>query len=279
MKLIHTLLLLLSENRLQDDLAMAGQCLKSLEKSTYKTVIVYNQGVFSQDMLKNFLARFDLDCRVIGEGVNVGTTVGRRQCLEYIWEHFPDTLYISEIHVDMVFTHHWEDALVEYLDCHDEPLISCGIIDKQGNLPFLGKTAVLPDINEQFDDFLKSLRENSILHGFTNPCIHVSSILKETGGYNPLFLKGRQCFEDDSMLLGYYYYYGTKQNWHPKISYQSVVYHAVAGQRLNVQGTILVNLNGLIKQYGAMGLRALSTLHRSAWHQNFFMQQYNDIIK
>jgi hypothetical protein len=279
MKLVHTLLLLLSESRLQDDVAMAEKCLKSLEKSTYRTVVVYNQGVFAHDKLKKFLEAFDLDFHVIGEGANAGTTIGRHRCLEYIWECFPDTQYISEIHVDMVFTQHWEDALVDYLDCHDEPLISCGIVDKQGNLPFLGKTAVLPDANKPLDAFLQDLRENSIIHGFTNPCVHVSKILKETGGYDPHFLKGRQCFEDDSVLLGYYYYYGTKRNWYPKISYQSVVYHAVAGQRLNVDGNILDNLNGLIKQYGAMGLKSLGTLHQSAWHKSFFLRRYNDLIK
>jgi hypothetical protein len=106
----------------------------------------------------------------------------------------------------------------------------------------------------------------------------VSEILKATGGYNVQFLKGGQCFEDDSMLLGYYYYYGTKANWHPKIYFGSVVYHAVAGQRNGVSGNVMVNFNGLVRQYGAMGLKALCGLHESQWHKRFFFEQYNSIV-
>ena len=139
-------------------------------------------------------------------------------------------------------------------------------------LLFLNKKPEKPE-GTDFDSFLLSLRTDEVLHGFTNPCVHVSSILKDTGGYNTTFLKGQQCFEDDSMLLGYYYYYGTKRAWHPKVNFNSVVYHAIAGQRLGVQGNIFVNLNGMIRQYGAMGIKALSTLHRSEWHKQYFENQ------
>jgi hypothetical protein len=277
--LIHTLLFMLRENRLTDDLAMAKDCLKSLEKSTYHTVVVYNQGFFTGDRLKEFLSDFRLDVHIIGEGINAGTAAGRQRCFEYVWERFPECGYISELHLDMTFPEHWEDALVDYLGSHDEPMVSCGIIDKQGNMPFLNKTAMLPQSREEYDIFLQSLRENEILHGFTNPCIHVSAILKETGGYNPLFLKGGQCFEDDSMLLGYYYYYGTKRNWYPKINFNSVVYHAVAGQRLNMGGNVMVNFGGLVKQYGLMGLKHLCVLHKSAWHKSFFAEQYDKLLR
>ena len=278
MRLIHTLLFLLRDDRLADDLILANECLKSLEGSIYKTVVVFNQGIFSGGKLKEYLGQFALDFHVIGEGVNVGTAAGRQRCFEYVWENFPDCGYISELHLDMVFPGRWEEALIDYLDAHDEPMVSCGIIDKQGNMPFINKSAVLPQDREEYDAFLQGLREDIVLHGFTNPCIHASQILKEAGGYNPLFLKGGQCFEDDSMLLSYYYYYGTKRNWYPKINFNAVVYHAVAGQRLNMGGNVMVNFNGLVKQYGLMGLKHLSTLHKSAWHRSFFAMQYDKLL-
>ncbi len=278
MTLIHTLLFMLRENRLTDDLDMAKSCLKSLEKSSFSTVVVYNQGFFTIDKLKEFLSGFRLDVHIIGEGINVGTAAGRQRCFEYIWEKFPECKYISELHLDMIFPESWEDALIAYLDTHDEPMVCCGIIDQQGNMPFLKKNAILPQNKEEYGVFLQGLRDNAILHGFTNPCVHASMILKEAGGYNPLFLKGGQCFEDDSMLLGYYYYFGTKRNWFPKINFNSVVYHAVAGQRLNMGGNVMVNFNGLVKQYGLMGLKHLSTLHKSAWHRSYFAEQYDKLL-
>ncbi|HWQ78763.1 MAG TPA: hypothetical protein VN381_08090 [Anaerovoracaceae bacterium] len=278
MKLVHTLLFMLRRDQ-PKDLPLAAECLKSLANSTYRTVVIYNQGDLSNDSLKAFVAPFRLECHIIGDGVNVGTAAGRQKCFEYIWERMPDTAYISELHLDMLFPPHWEDALVKYLESNDEPLISCGIVDKEGHMPFLNKEVTLPDAFAQRMDFLDSLRTDSIVPGFTNPCVHVSEILKEAGGYNAAVLKGLQCFEDDSMLLGYYYYYGTKRGWYPKINYNSVVYHAVAGQRLTMKDNVLINYNGLVKQYGIMGLKALSTLHSSPWHKNFFSDRYLDSIR
>lgn len=282
MRLIHTLLFLFREGRIEEDISLATACLKSLEKATYKTVIVYNQGFLTDEQVKDFLKYFDLNCIVIGDGVNVGTVVGRQACFEYIWANYADTDYISEIHLDMIFPPHWEDALVEYLDKNDEPMISSGIIDAQKNLNFLDQTAqyIPTDLNE-FDEFLENLRIDKIVHGFTNPCVHVSKILKIAGGYDKNFLKGKQCHEDDSMLLGYYYYYGTKENWHPKVNYNTVVYHAIAGQRMVLEdfgANVNLNYNGLILQYGVMGLKHLSELHKSAWHKNFFGAEYNRLI-
>jgi len=276
MRLIHTLLFLFRQDNILQDITLAEACLKSLEKSTHKTVVVYNQGFFSNDDLKAFLGRFNLNCIVIGNATNVGTVVGRQSCFEYIWANYPETMFISEIHLDMIFTHNWEDALVDYLENNDEPMISAGIVDQNGYLNFLEKYINKnQDEFENYDEFLKSLACNNVVHGFTNPCIHVSKILQETGGYNAEFLKGKQCYEDDSMLLGYFYYYGTKVKWHPKVNYNSVVYHAVAGQRLGLFDSVLLNYNGLVKQYGAMGLKHLSELHRSVWHINYFREQYN----
>ncbi len=279
MRLIHTLLLLCRETNRAQDLAMVETCLKSLEQSTYKTVVVYNQGCLSNDELQAYLKNFALRFYIIGEGANTGTTIGRQACFRYIWENFSETEYISEIHPDMIFPSHWEDAPVAYLASHDEPMVSCGIVDHTGNMPFLNKAVTLPASPDAYGDFLETLREDTIRRGFTVPCIHVSPILRETGGYDPAFLKGKQCFEDDSMLLGYYYYYGTRADWHPKVCYGSVVYHAVAGQRMNLDGNIVDNFNGLLRQYGAVGLKHLSTLHTSEWHKRFFKQQYDAFAK
>jgi len=279
MRLVHTLLYLFRENRAAEDSMMTAACLKSLEKSTYNTVVIYNQGIKSSDELMEELKAFSLDVHVIGDGVNVGTAAGRQKCFEYIWTHMPDTEFISEIHPDMILTPHWEDALVEYLDSHDEPLISCGIVDQNGNMPFLNKKVTVDAGRPDLDEFLAALKTDQVVRGFTCPCIHVSAILKVTGGYNTAFLKDRQCFEDDSMLLGYYYYYGTKRAWYPKVNYNSVVYHAVAGQRLDMKGNVMVNFNGLVRQYGAMGLKALASIHESRWHQNFFTRKYNELAR
>ncbi len=274
--LVHTLLFLLRHDQ---DLMLAVNCLESLEGSTHRTVVIYNQGDWSNDRLRGFLKFFRLDCHVIGEGINVGTSVGRQKCFAYIWQNMPGTQYISELHLDMIFSNHWEDALVRYLENSDEPMISCGIVDKGGNMPFLEQTVALPSITAQLGDFVAGLRTDRVVHGFTNPCVHKSEILQETGGYHTEFLRGTQCFEDDSMLLGYYYYYGTRRRWQPKVNYNSVVYHELAGQRLTAGGGTALNYAGLVKQYGAMGLKALSELHNSAWHKGFFSDRYKEEIK
>lgn len=274
--LVHTLLFMFQQN---NDLIYTTNLLKSLTNSSYKTVIVYNQGCLNNEQLKLLFSPYPLNFYIIGNGANVGTSAGRQKCFEYIWEHFSNTKYISELHLDMIVPKNWEDSLITYLKTNDEPLICSGIVDKNGHMPFLEKDITLPETPSEYPDFLKTLSTNTIKRGFTNPCIHVSEILKKTGGYNTNFLKGLQCFEDDSMLLGYYYYYGTKYNWHPNINYNSVVYHMVAGQRMNSGGNSNDNFNGLIKQYGYMGLHALSSIHTSPWHKQFFQNKYKEGIK
>lgn len=266
------------ENNAENDLAMADACLSSLENSTFNTVVVYNQGFISNAQLQDYLTKYTLETIVLGEGVNAGIVAGRQHCFKYIWEHFPDSNFISELHMDMIFSSNWEDPLIAYLERSNEPMVGCGIIDRQGEMPFSEKSVSLPPLDQINTAFLKTLQEDRICPGFTNPCIHASRILKEIGGYNTQFLTGKQCFEDDSMLLGYFYYYGTRAAWHPKINLNSVVYHAVAGQRLTITDDIKVNYNGLVRQYGAMGLSHLSCLHQSQWHKHFFAMGYNDLI-
>jgi len=81
------------------------------------------------------------------------------------------------------------------------------------------------------------------------------------------------------MLLGYYYYYGARRGWRPKVNYNSVVYHALAGQLMAAGGKTGENYAGLVKQYGVMGLKALSELHSSAWHKKYFSDRYMEGIK
>ena len=277
MRLIHTLLFFIREDRIAEDKILAAICLKSLEKSTYRDVVLYNQGCLTNEELKEFLSQFNLNFTVIGDAQNTGTVVGRQRCFESIWETHPDTEYISEIHLDMLFPQHWEDPLVDYLDKNDEPMISCGIIDSQGVMGFIdSQVHTIPADCTSFQEFLNSLKCDKIVYGFTNPCIHKSKIIQFTGGYNPRFLKGKHCFEDDSMLLGYFYYYGTRTNWKPKVNYHSVVYHQTAGQRLTVSNNVYMNFFGLIKQYGVMGLKHLSQLHQSELHKQYFEQQYHN---
>lgn len=274
--LVHTLLLLFRKEFLQQDQELARICLSSLESSKYKTVIIYNQGYLSNQQLEEFLRGFELNFIIIGEGENVGISRGRQNCFEYIWKYMREVKYISELHLDMIFTPLWEEVLIEYLETHEEPMISCGIVDKDGDMKFIeGTIKEIPKDTREMQEVLRELTNNQIVHGFTHPCIHVSHILEEIGGYDLRFLKGKQCFEDDSLLLGYYYYYGTKAKWYPKVNYQSVVYHAIAMQRLELTDNITINFNGLVKQYGAMGLKHLSELHRSSWQVNFFQGQFN----
>jgi hypothetical protein len=42
---------------------------------------------------------------------------------------------------------------------------------------------------------------------------------------------------------------------------------------------VAINFNGLIRQYGAEGLKHLSELHCSAWQKNYFKKQYEAMIK
>jgi len=272
---VHTLLFFLRENSLALDLARAEKCLKSLEKSTFKTIVIYNQGFWDNDRLQDYLEPFSLDCTIIGSGANVGIVEGRQLCFEWIWRHFPNASFVSELHLDMVFTHNWEAPLVEYLETHNEPVVGCGIVDKFGQMPFQNTATTIPpsDLNA-FDDYLTQLSVDSIAHGFTHPCVHNLDILKEIGGLDTALLKGKQAFEDDSLLLGYYYYYGTKANWKPKVNYNTVVYHEIGGQRYDLADGVMINFAGLIKQYGVMGLKQLAGLHANDWSVHFFKQQY-----
>lgn len=255
---------------------MADHCLKSLSNSSFKSVVIYNQGYLSNNKLNQLFKNYDLDCTIIGDGKNIGIVAARQRSFEYIWNNFHDAEYVSELHLDMVFPTGWEDNLIDYLSQNDEPVISAGIIDKTGQCHLLPEQQVsIPSQLSDFDNFLLGLRKDLIISGFTHPCIHALNVLREVGGYNLKYLRGNQCFEDDSLLLSYYLYYGTRADWRPKINYNSVVYHAVASQRLDMNDDSVYNYTGLVWQYGMMGQEYLSRLHANPPQKNFFQKQCN----
>jgi hypothetical protein len=269
MELIHTLLFLLRPAQLMEDLMMTQLCLSSLEKSSHKTVVVYNQGCWDNDTLTAYLQQYALNCIVIGSGSNAGTVLGHQQCFETIYAHYPEAAFISEIHPDMVFAPEWEDALLAYLKTHDEPVVSAGIVTDPALL-------MLPE--GDLSARLLEQRSDRIENGFNLPCIHKAEVLKATDGYDARFLKGMQAFEDDSLLLGYYYYYGTRQNWRPKINYNSIVYHAVGGQRFTLNDDMFINYRGLVKQYGFKGLEVLSNILVNPIQTIFFADMFRSNV-
>ena len=275
MSLVHTLLFFIRCDHYTDDLTQAKQCLKSLSQSTYKKLVIYNQGGLSNNEVRQLVGEYDLECFILGDGTNVGIVAGRQKCFEFIWNELPDSKYVSELHVDMIFPDCWENKLIDYLESNDEPMISCGIVDSCGYFAYLEEQIQeLPQKFEEWSPFLQELRRDVILPGFAHPCIHVMKALRDVGGYDLEFLKGNQCFEDDSLLLSYYLYYGTRTDWFPKINYNSVVYHGVAMQRLGLDNCML-NYIGLIQQYGLIGLKYLSKLHSNPYQKQFFERQFN----
>ncbi len=279
--LIHTLLFMASAENEKEHMDKAFKCLKSLEDSCYKTVVVYNQGRLSNEQLKAYLKEFKLNFVVIGDGKNVGIVQGRQRCFEFVWSFFPEAKYISELHIDMVFTKDWERPLIEFLEGNDEPMACCAIVDKQGYMKYLDRwvKGEIPQEIGQLQNMLGGLKSDDVINGFNHPCIHKASILRAVGGYDTSFMKGMQCFEDDSLLIGYFYYYGARAAWKPKVVCSSVVYHEVGGQRYELKASIMINFNGLIRQYGAMGLKHLSQLHESQWHKSFFYEKYDELRK
>ncbi|MDR1000420.1 MAG: hypothetical protein LBL96_06435 [Clostridiales bacterium] len=273
----HTLLFMLRKEHSAEDLGLAGSCLKSLQKSAYKNVVVYNQGFYTNSELQDYLSQYDLNWFIIGDASNVGIVRGRQRCFEYIWETMPEMGYISELHLDMLFSQDWELPLVELLQTTREPVMSCGFINKYGILAHLNKRLVeMPQNLEQMEQTLAQVRFDGIVTGFGHPCIHKAEILKAMGGYDTNFMTAKHFCEDDSLLLSYYYYLGTQLKWMPKMTYKSVVYHACEGQRLTVDVDGYENFNGIVKQYGAMGMKHLYEIHNGK--KKFFLDKYNEMI-
>ncbi len=268
MDILHTLLFYVREEHRLNDLALAGRCLKSLENSVSTAVVVYNQGCLTSDELAEFLKSFALECTIIGDGTNAGIVAGRQAAFTYILREYPYVRFISELHTDMIFKSRWEAALMSYLEANDEPVISCGITSDGG---------VLARFPDGVDAFLASFQSDRIERGFNHPCLHKMEVLRAVGGYDTRFLTGKHAFEDDSLLIGYHYYYGTRAAWHPKINCNSFVYHAVGAQRYGLSGDLFENFDGLVRQYGALGVGVLAELHVSPWQKDFFTAKFAEL--
>jgi len=270
--LVHTMpFMILKENELQ----MAENCLYSFaEANANEPLVLYNQGYLTNNELIDFINQFKLKFIILGEGRNIGIPAARQNCFEYIWNNIPNTKYISELHVDMIFTKGWSDTIIEYLQKSREPMLSPGILtvygelhpDKKGE-----KSVSVPNDTIELKSLLEMLASDRICEGFVHPVIHKSDILKEIGGYDLDFLKGQQGYEDDSILLGYRYYMGTGASWRPKAYLKAMVYHISLAQRMqmkNIQNETSKNLDGLVKQYGVYGLKQLSQIHRNNFFDN-----------
>lgn len=264
----HTLLLLIRADRRDADLAMARVCLSSLGAAGAERLVVANQGCLDNDELASLLARCRLTATVVGEGCNVGIAAARQACFAEVWRRWPDVEFVSELHLDMVVPPGWTSPLVQFLAATDHPMVSPGILTAAGELQPMGEWLSADqrptDIGGLLN-LLERLRRPAVVPGFVHPVIHRSDVLRTVGGYDPVFLRGPQGYEDDSLLLGYLYYMGRRSGWRPHCCLDSVVYHATMGQRLGLAGDqsdVATNLRGLVNQYGLYGLRDLAGLHR-----------------
>ncbi|MEW6172545.1 MAG: hypothetical protein AB1510_05680 [Bacillota bacterium] len=267
-EVVHTLACLI---RNQEDMALADKCFESLARSCPNDLFVlYNQGSLSNDELAAYLARFNLQAEILGEGRGVGHPRGKKACFDHIWARHQDAKFISEIHLDMIFPPGWTEALIDFLQTHDEePLVCPGILTAQGELhPERRGESVLSNIPvdnlERMNHLLLGLTNNNVLEGWVHPVIHRAEVLKAVGGYDTRFLKGTQGYEDDSLLVGIRYYLGTRRNWKPKCCMQVRVYHATLFQRVtmpDINEAFQLNLRGLIYQYGVKGLMELNAIY------------------
>lgn len=276
--IVHTLPFLLRD---QNDLTMADNCFASLQKTEDTCVILFNQGYMNNTELSAYLSNYRIKFVVLGSGQNVGIPAARQQCMEYIWENIPECRFISEIHVDMIFPASWHLPLVKYLETNDEPMVCPGIITQFGAIcppSQVVQSPEMPAVPEAIIALCEKLKDDKVCEGFVHPVVHKSDVLKRIGGYDTRLLKGQQGYEDDSILLGYRYYMGTRTDWKPKICMASYVYHATLAQRMSVCNSseeFMVNFNGLCKQYGVYGLLQLAEIHGN----NHFLTLANMVIE
>ena len=278
MSIIHTMPLLIRSGEAEsEDIKMLAVCLESLSLTENSTVVIYNQGTLSRDDLTRLCSRYNLNVIILGEGSNVGIAQARQACFRYIWENHPETEYISEIHVDMVFPRNWHVPLTQCLSCSEEPMLSPGILTLSGELQPIGSRIQLPATYIELIEVLNQLPRAEISVGFVHPVVHKSAVLQQIGGYDTDFLKGKQGYEDDSLLLGYLYYMGTRSGWRPKCLLSSWVYHATMAQRMSLPDRheqFHLNEKGLFQQYGAYGMRQLSAIHANAPHFKELIHKY-----
>lgn len=275
--LIHTLPLLLRQEELVEDLAMLEACLSTLALSPQRSVIIYNQGCLTNEELQQLISEWGVEAHILGDGQNIGIAPARQVCFEYIWRELPQTVWISEIHVDMIFPAHWYAPLLSYLEASGEPMVSPGIVMASGEMQPLGGKTTVQTTTEGWLELLATLPRDEVVHGYSHPVIHRNEDLRAISGYDIRLLKGKQGYEDDSLLVAYSYYIGTRQRWRPRVCLQSWVYHATLAQRMSIADKHIDfarNELGLVAKYGIEGLRELARLHEQPVSFLQLMEKY-----
>lgn len=281
MDIIHTLPFFVRGERKEQDLRLIQACFQSLSQTENSLVVIYNQGCMSEAEIENALSQYNLEYIIIGEGHNVGIPMARQKCFEYIWANYPNVPYASEIHVDMIFPKDWHKPIIEFLEQSNEPMASPCLLTRAGELHPLYRTRVMVQMPEiTVNNVLSLLQKISSQYysqepqeGFVHPVIHKSNILRQVGGYDLKFLTGKQGYEDDSLLLGYSYYMGTASSWRPKCIPTSWVYHETLAQRTSLgdmNEDMNKNLDGLIQQYGAYGIKELARIHGGSHFESIY---------
>lgn len=277
MDVVYMIPLLITQN--SQDMVMAMECFESLERIENVQLVIYNQGYLSNKQLELFMEDYNFGVHILGEASNAGITKARYKCLEYIWKTWPDVAYIAEAHVDMVFTPNWHKPLIEFMERTGEPMACPRILryeDGAYRTNFSDDTYAFPRNLDERIKILEGLQEDRVEEKFVHPVIHNAKVLKEIHPYDVRFLTGFQGYEDDSIVLGYNYYVGTKANWRPKIYMGSCVYHKTLAQRMglpNLHQEFGRNYEGLKVQYGAYGFEALGRIHKSEIFMDCFRQQ------
>ncbi|MBD2847634.1 hypothetical protein IDH44_20785 [Paenibacillus sp. IB182496] len=264
MKVVHTLPLLIREQHRQFDLEMALSALTTLARSGERRVVLYNQGSLPNEELDAITVAAGVEAVVLGSGVNIGIAQARQACFDYIWSHLPQTAYISEVHVDMLFPPSWHAPLIDYLERSGEPMACPGILTASGELQPLGEWIPPPPDAPAILERLAELPRSGVRAGFVHPVIHRAAALRAVGGYPVREMPGKQGYEDDALLLAYHYYMGTRVDWRPVCVLGSWVYHATMAQRMSLPGKeaeFQVNERALVRQYGVQGLRRLEHIH------------------
>ena len=265
MKIAFSLPVFIRDDYKASDLKLLYNCISTLGLSDEALLVIYNQGYFSNNELKSLMKTLKINCDILGDGTNVGIPIARQKTFEYIWSTYPTIEYIGELHLDMIFYNKWYEPLMDFLNTHpNEPMISPGLIDANGfyvidrNIQY-----TLPKTLPEICDLLQSVKNDIVHEWLVHPAIHKSQCLKDIGGIDLRFFKGKQGYEDYSILIGYHNYIGSKNNWKPKLYGMSTVYHAYCQQRWtvkDVQKDIWINEEGLFNQYGAYGFKYLSEM-------------------
>jgi hypothetical protein len=261
MKLAYMLLFYVDKTSpmYEQDLVMIKECFESLTFSEGVEMFIYNQGNLTNEEISLLVKPYNFEFHIIGSGKNVGIPKARYRLTKYILNNYPETEYIAEMHLDMIFMPNWHIPLINYLANTDEPIISPRIISNETSefliydkwMPIDFSGSLQTRINK-----LLSFTENKLIFGFTHPAIHKVEALKDIHYYDPGFLTAKQNFEDDSILLGYRYYMGTRVDWKPKCNLNSCVFHKIGAQRFRIleDDDNNKNLHGFIQQYGAYGM-------------------------